>query len=217
MQQQGLLSKALWWESIQSQRSHYCMTPFIRYSGIQLSGFGVRQLRTQVLGGSEMTLHLHCGASARNLRMYEDLQDLYTITTTKFYSLYANLEDIAPGLFWSLGSTLVNKAGTWVISHSVVCSLTAENTKVPPPGQLTGAVSWSGNQHWQDIHGAMCRVPGSAGVGMEVPKMKKVSFSLLQGFVTQLDEWKRQIPNNWRAFNSSYIWRPFILMPIFYR
>lgn len=120
-------------ESIQSQRSHYCMTPFIRYSGIQLSGFGVRQSLTQVLK-CEMTLHLHCGASAKKSTHVWRPTDLYTITTTKFYSLYANLEDIAPGLFLISRSTLVNKAGTWVISHSVVCSLTAENTKVPPPG-----------------------------------------------------------------------------------
>ena len=132
--------------------------------------------------------------------------DLYTITTTKFYSLYANLEDIAPGLFWSLDLLWsIKQVPEWSLTLWFVLWL----QKIPKCHLLatTGAVSWSGNQHWQDIHGGQCRVPGSAGVGMEVPKMKKVSFSLLQGFVTQLDEWKRQIPNNWRAFNSSYIWK----------
>lgn len=153
-----------------------------------------------------MTLHLHCGASARNLRMYEDLQTcMLSHHHYQIYSLYANLEDIAPGLFWSLDLLWSIKAGTWHLTLWFVLWL-QKILKVPaswPPqvlsniwqSALTG-ISTGGNAECQAAQGG----DGSA-------KDEEGILSLLQGFVTQLDEWKRQIPNNWRAFNSSYIWK----------
>lgn len=203
----GLAFKGICWEkrSSQSQRLHYCMTPFMRYSGIELSGFGIRWSLTQgVLGGNEMTVYLHCGGMPEIYACMKTHRPVYHHHYQTL--LYANLGDIAPWLFWSLDLLWSNKAGTWVTSHSGVCSLIAENTKVPPPGHhRCCSLVWQSALTGYPL-GAMqsARQPG---VGMEVQKMEKVYSSLLWGFVTQLDEWKTQIPNSWRTFNSSCIWK----------
>ena len=120
-------------ESIQSQRLHYCMTPFIRYSGIELSGlesggvwhkfWGV--VRWLCIFTVVLVPEIYACMKTYRPVYHHHYQILFIICKFRRYSSWIIL---------ITRSTVVNKAGTWVISHSVVCSLTAENTKVPPPG-----------------------------------------------------------------------------------
>lgn len=114
MQHQGLLSKASAErrESSQSQRLHYCMNPFMRYSGIELSGFGVRRSLTQgVLGGNGMTAYLHCGGMPEIYACMKTHRPVYhhhyqTLFIICKFTRYSSLVVLITR------STLVNKAGT---------------------------------------------------------------------------------------------------------
>lgn len=108
--------------------------------------------------------------------------DLYTNHHQKPILLHVNIKNIAPCLFRSPDSLLwsVRQKPEWFLTLWV-CSPTAENTKVPPPGHHR--CCQPGNQHWQGIHWGECRVPGCLGWG-GVPKM-------LRGFTIQLDQWNK--------------------------
>lgn len=84
--------------------------------------------------------------------------DLYTNHHQKPTSLHVNIKNIAPCLFWSPDNLLwsVKQKPEWFLT--LVCSPTAENTKVPPPGRHR--CCQPGNQHRQGIHCRECRVPG---------------------------------------------------------
>lgn len=141
--------------------------------------------------------------------------DLYTITTTKLYLLYANLGDIAPWLFWSLDLLWSNKAGTWVTSHSRVCSLIAENTKVPPPGYHRRC-----SLVWQS---ALTGYPLGAMQSARQPRVGKYRRWRRYTLLFYGDSW-----HSWMSGRDKYptaeelltvlaFGRPFSLMPIFYR
>lgn len=191
-------------ESIQSQRSHYCMTSIYKIFWNPAVRFGVRQSLTQFWGVvrwlcifTKVVPEIYACMKTYRPVYHHHYQILFIICKFRRYSSWIVLIS---------RSTLVNKAGTWVdftlwfvlwLQKIPKCHLLATTGAVSCLAISIDRISTGGN--------AECHRQRRGGDGSASDE--EGILSLLQGFVTQLDEWKRQIPNNWRAFNCLYIWK----------
>lgn len=138
--------------------------------------------------------HGHACVKTRRPVYHNRYQKLILFILCK-YEKHSSLMVLIPGY-----SILVSEAEARVISHSVVCSSTAENTKVPPPGShrccqfslviSMDRVSTGGNVECQAAWGGAASTTDAEGT---VP--------VLGTFIIQ---WKRQIS---KTVNSSSIWK----------